>query len=138
MHEPISYRQAKWILAGFMVMGLLTVWITRATAAGPVTKQGIDYSGIPPTTCTIEADHVTDLSVDCRHVDDNARVRYRMLADVGAIRDFASVEAGISTWVGFPCQVDWMVSAPRHPARTVRIFIPAGSYCEIHWVRWSQ
>lgn len=138
-NEPIGYRTAKWLLAGFIAMGLVTVAVTMALAAGPVTRLGTEYSGMAPTHCSFGPDeqHPTDLSVDCRHSDGNARIRYRMLKDVGGLRDNAEVSADISTWVGEDCTVTWQ-SAPKQAARTVRVLVPAGSYCDIHSITWSQ
>lgn len=108
-----------------------------AMASGSETRLGTEYTGIAPTGCSFEPDHVTDLSVDCRRSDTNARIRWRMLSDVGGVRDDATVSADIATWVGEPCTVSWR-SAPKRAARTVRVLVPAGSYCDIRSVTWSQ
>lgn len=139
--EPIGYATAKGALAGIMAIGLVGVVALVATASSPVTRLGTEYSGIAPTTCSIEPDHGTDLSVKCTPkvgATTNARIRYRMLADVGGIRDGATVSADITTWVGEPCTVSWRVPTTKSPARTVRVVVPLGSYCDIASITWSQ
>lgn len=116
----------------------LSLSLTAAWASAGVTRTGIQYSGVAPTSCTVEVDHVTDLSVDCRHSDTNARIRYRMLRDVGGIRDAATVSADISTWVGADCTISWRVPTAKTPARTVRVVVPLGSYCDIRSITWAQ
>jgi len=67
-----------------------------------------------------------------------AFVRYRFLKGVGAIRDDAVIDADIATWIGDDCTVEWMVRRPEDHARTLRVTVPFGSYCDIRSVTWSQ
>jgi hypothetical protein len=48
------------------------------------------------------------------------------------------IEADIATWIGDDCTVEWMVRRPEDHARTLRVTVPFGSYCDIRSVTWSQ
>jgi hypothetical protein len=123
--------------------GVLTLGTTIALAVAPVTRSGVNYSGTRnPGNCAIapDNDHPTWLDVKCTAkagATGPAFIRWRFLKGVGAVRGTATVSADISTWVGDECLVEWM-SAPEKAARTVRVTIPSGSYCDIRSVTWSQ
>lgn len=114
---------------------------TYAWAAGPISRPGIEYSGLRnPNGCEVFNDG-GDLHVKCmprKGATGPAFVRYRFLKDVGGVRDLATVSADITTWIGAPCTVRWMVPAPRTAARTLRVTVPLGSYCHVHSVSWEQ
>lgn len=118
----------------------LSLSLTTAWANVSVTRLGVEYTRVAPTHCSFGPDvqHPTQLSVDCRHSNTNARIRFRMLKDVGGVRDVATVSANMSTWVGEDCTISWRVPAAMNPARTVRVVVPAGSYCDIRSITWSQ
>ena len=115
-----------------------------ALAAGSRTRLGVHYSGIRnPHGCYIAPDvqHHKQLDAKCSQsvgASGPAFVRYRFLKNVGAIRDHATISADISTWVGKDCFAEWMVRRPHKHARTLRVTIPYGSYCDIRSVSWSQ
>lgn len=105
-----------------------------------VTRLGIDYSGVAPTACVVEADdlHPTELRVDCRQSENQgARVRFRFLKDVGFVRGPATVTADLHIIKG-SCAVSWMVPQERTPARTARVRVAPLSYCHIRSVSGSQ
>lgn len=122
----------------------LSLTTVVALAGGPVTRVGTNYSGIRNTDgCQIRPDdqHPTWLNVKCTAgigASGPAFVRYRFLKGVGAIRDDAVIEADIATWIGDDCTAEWMVRRPEDHARTLRITVPFGSYCDIRSVTWSQ
>ena len=122
----------------------LSLTTVAALAGGPVTRVGANYSGIRNTDgCQIAPDeqHPTRLDVKCtagKGASGPAFVRYRFLKGVGAIRDDAVIEADIATWIGDDCTAEWMVRRPKDHARTLRITVPFGSYCDIRSVTWSQ
>lgn len=130
------------ITTGALVLGTTIAYAT----ADPVTRAGVDYSGIRnPGSCEVLADgaDLTELHVKCTQQaggsgPDGAYVRYRFLSDVGAVREAASVSADIATFVGRDCFVEWMVQSPDNPARTLRVTVPWGSYCHIRSVTWYQ
>lgn len=130
------------MLKKLTLAGTITILVASmgvALAAGPITRNGIDYSGIRGGQgCEIKTDHVTDLSVNCGK-GEATYVRYRFLKVDGGVRDNATVSLDASTWFGTPCSVRWMVHpGPKNPARTLRVLVPAGTYCDIHSVTWSQ
>lgn len=142
VHEPIGYRTAKWLLAGFIAMGIVVVVAVSAMANVGVTRAGASYSGLRnPGNCEVLVENGGELHVKCTSkagANGPAYVRYRFLKDVGAVRDLATVTANIRTWVGEPCYVEWMIDAPYTSARTARVTVPAGSYCHITSVSWRQ
>ncbi len=115
-----------------------------AFAAGSQTRLGVNYSGLRnPNGCRIAPDttHPKQLDVKCRPGDGAtgpAAVRYRFLKNVGGVREDATISADISTWVGEDCYAEWMVRRAHEHARTLRVTIPYGSYCDIRSVSWSQ
>jgi len=125
---------------------VLSLATTAAFALGPITRQGVDYSGLRnPGYCEVEPDGpaLTDLHVKCTAKaggsgPDGAYVRYRFLKDVGAVREDAYISADLVTWVGKDCFAEWMVKTPESAARTLRVTVPWGSYCHIRSVSWSQ
>jgi hypothetical protein len=131
-------KKLLFILTTLALTGATTV----ALAYAPVTRTGSQYSGIRnPGNCTVEIDdkHPTELRADCRDAEgDGAYVRFRFLKDVGAIRDAATISADLKTWVGADCFAEWMVKTPKTAARTLRVTVPAGTYCHIRSVGWSQ
>jgi len=140
--EPIAYRHAKWLLVGFIALGLVVVAAVSAMANVGVTRAGASYSGLRnPGNCEVLVENDDALHVKCTSkagANGPAYVRYRFLKDVGAVRDLATVSASINTWVGKDCFVEWMIDAPYTSARTARVTVPAGSYCHINSVSWSQ
>jgi hypothetical protein len=125
------------------MLGLCLVTVA-ALAAGPHTRLGVNYSGIRnPNGCYIAPDvqHPRQLDAKCTNgvgASGSAAVRYRFLKGVGAVRKHATIHADISTWVGKDCSAEWMVRHPHEHARTLRVTIPYGSYCDIYSVSWSQ
>jgi hypothetical protein len=112
-----------------------------ALAAGSHTRLGVNYSGVNnPDGCHVAPDvqHPNQLDAKCTFGRGPAYVRYRFLKGVGAVREHAEISADISTWVGEDCFAEWMVRKPHEHARTLRITIPHGSYCDIRTVSWSQ
>ena len=139
--EPIEYRHAKWLLAGFIALMLVTVvFVSFARANVGVTRSGLDYNGTRnPGNCEILNDG-GELHVKCTKkagANGPAFIRYRFLKDVGGQRAPATVSATIKNWVGQPCVAKWM-SDYKQAARTLRVKVPAGSYCHIVSVSWSQ
>jgi hypothetical protein len=122
----------------------LSLATTIAFAAGTVTKDGANYSGVRnPDGCEImpDGEGMRALHVKCTSkvgADGPAFVRYRFLKDVGGVRDAATISADITTWVGNECFAEWMVKAPKTAARTLRVTVPFGSYCHINSVSWTQ
>lgn len=141
LHAPISARATRWLLVGLIVSLFLTVVVVRAYAAAPVTRNGVDYSGLRnPGGCEV-LNEGTALHVKCTRkvgATGGAYVRYRFLKDVGGVRDLADISADITTWVGDDCFARWMVPQAKNPARTLRVTVPFGSYCHINSVTWSQ
>lgn len=115
-----------------------------AFAAGSHTRLGVNYSGVRnPNGCYIAPDveHPKQLDAKCTRVagaSGPAAVRFRFLKGVGAVRKHATIHADISTWFGEDCTVEWMVRRFHERARTLRVNIPFGSYCDIRSVSWSQ
>jgi hypothetical protein len=115
-----------------------------ALAAGSHTRLGVNYSGVRnPNGCYIAPDeqHPKQLDAKCTSgvgASGPAWVRYRFLKGVGAIRKHATIHADIKTWVGEKCTAEWMVRRFHEHARTLRVTIPSGSYCDIYSVSWSQ
>ena len=129
-------RIKKSFIAGLTAALMLS---TTAASAATITRDGANFSG-SRGTCEFQIEG-TDLHVKCTKgvgAEGPAYVRYRFLKDVGGVRQPASVSADITTWIGEPCFAEWMISAPYNPARTLRVTVPAGSYCHIHSVTWSQ
>lgn len=126
------------------IVGSMVLSAGIASAAGPVTRTGVEYSGIRnPGNCEIMPDGsgLTALHVKCTQkvgATGAAYVRYRFLKDVGGVRDAATVAADVTTFVGEPCFAEWMVRGPKTAARTLRVTIPFGSYCHINSVTWRQ
>ena len=128
-----------------LMVGVLVLGVGVAYAAvGPITRVGVEYSGYAnPGGCVLGADdiHPTELQVDCSPrtgATAGARVRYRFLSNVGAIRDHAVVTADIHQIRGAACDTEWMVPEAKTHARTLRVTVPLGSYCHIRSVTWSQ
>jgi hypothetical protein len=126
-----------------IMLGLCLTTVV-ALAAGSHTRLGPDYSGLRnPNGCYIAPDlqHPKQLDAKCTEgvgATGEAAVRYRFLKGVGAVREHATISADISTWVGEDCTAEWMVRRPHEHARTLRVTIPFGSYCDIYSVSWSQ
>lgn len=122
----------------------LSLTTVIALAEGSQTRLGVNYSGLRnPNGCRIAPDvqHPKQLDVKCGQgvgASGPAFVRYRFLSNVGAIQNDATISADISTWVGKDCFAEWMVRRPHKSARTLRITVPYGSYCDIRSVSWSQ
>ena len=128
-----------------LMVGVLVLGVGVAYAAvGPITRMGVEYSGAAnPGECDLGADdvHPTELRVDCSPrtgATAGARVRYRFLSNVGAVRDHAVVSADIHQIRGATCTTEWMVPEAKSSARTLRVSVPLGSYCHIRSVTWSQ
>jgi len=124
----------------FIIMtAVLSLSTVTAMAAGPITRNGADFSGSRGSCEFIKEG--TDLHVKCTKgvgAEGPAYVRYRFLKDVGGVRNLADVSADITTWIGRDCYAEWMIDAPSTSARTLRITVPDGSYCHIHSVTWFQ
>lgn len=122
-----------------LVLALSATAITAYADAGPITRVGIDYSGVRnPSSCQVNADdvHPTELRLKCPAGMDRPGgvfVRYRFLKDVGGVRGDATVSADIHQIQGKPCAIRWMA-----PIRTLRIHASLGTYCHIRSVTWMQ
>ena len=119
-----------------LAMALVATIALPASAAGPVNRIGTDYDGSEnPGGCEIFPENGTELHVKCTPgvgATDEARIRYRFLADVGAVKAPATVSADIRDAEGCS-EVRWMA-----PVRTLRILVPLGCYVHIRSVTWQQ
>lgn len=141
--EPTSKRTAWLIMAVLVWSAVLVIMIARAAdASSPITRSGLDYNGIRnPGNCEIMNDG-GELHVKCTSkvgADGPAFIRYRFTKAAGyeGKRAPATVSATIKDWVGEPCVAKWM-SDYKQAARTLRVTVPAGSYCHVVSVSWSQ
>jgi hypothetical protein len=126
-----------------LTLGLCLMTVV-ALAGGSRTRLGVNFSGTRnPQGCYIapDAQHPKQLDAKCTKsvgASGPAAVRYRFLKNVGGLRKHATISADITTWVGDDCVAEWMVRRFHEHARTLRITIPYGSYCDIRSVSWSQ
>jgi hypothetical protein len=116
-------------------LALVAALALPASAAGPVTRNGADYSGVRnPGACEVMPDK-TDLHVKCLDAVGAygaAFIRYRFLADVGGVLGPATVSADL--WDEHGCaSFRWMA-----PIRTLRIEVPLGCYVHVRSVTWQQ
>jgi hypothetical protein len=127
----------KLMIAASVVTLLLAA--TPASAAGPVTRTGSQYSGSRnPGGCEIAVDNGTDLHVKCTEkagATGGAYIRFRFLKDVGGVRGDATTSSDVKVWVGGDrcAQTRWM-----GPIRTLRIHVQLGCYVHIRSVTWQQ
>lgn len=142
VNEPITRTQAKWLLFALTLALVVVVSVTSAHANSPITRSGLDYNGIRnPGNCEILNDG-GELHVKCTSkvgADGPAFIRYRFTKAAGydGVRAPATVAADVRNFVGEPCVARWM-SDFQQAARTLRVTVPAGSYCHIVSVSWSQ
>jgi hypothetical protein len=119
-----------------LALALVATIALPASAAGPVTRTGADYSGIRnPGGCEIFPENGTELHVKCTGsvgATGNAFVRFRFLADVGAVKGPATVSADLQDPQGC-ASYRWM-----GPIRTMRVEVPLGCYIHIRTVTWQQ
>ncbi|MDH4112448.1 MAG: hypothetical protein OEV60_07150 [Actinomycetota bacterium] len=120
----------------FLVVALLVSAAATALAAGPVTRNGANYSGVRnPGGCEVFPEKGTQLHVKCVKsvgADGAAFVRYRFLKDVGGVVGPATVSAVIRDNAGCS-SYRWM-----GPIRTMRIMVPFGCYVHVVNVTWQQ
>jgi hypothetical protein len=113
----------------------VTTMALPASAAGPVTRTGAQYSGVRnPGNCEVKTEG-NDLHVKCRAgVDASgpAFIRFRFLADVGGVLGPATVSADLRDAAGC-ATYRWMA-----PIRTMRVEVPFGCYIHIRSVTWQQ
>ena len=119
----------------FLAAALVIAIALPASAAGPVTRDGADYSGIRnPGGCEILREG-TDLHVKCTAgvgATGAAYVGFRFLADVGGVLGTATVSADLRDAAGC-ASYQWM-----GPIRTMRVDVPLGCYIHIRTVTWQQ
>ena len=120
----------------FLALALVIAIALPASAAGPVTRNGADYSGIRnPGGCEIFPENGTELHVKCTAgvgATGAAYVRFRFLADVGGVLGPATVSADLRDANGC-ASYQWM-----GPIRTMRVDVPFGCYIHIRTVTWQQ
>ena len=119
-----------------LALTLVVAMALPASAAGPVTRNGADYSGVRnPGACEVRTENGTELHVKCTAgvgATGAAFVRFRFLADVGGVLGPATVSADLRDAEGC-ADVRWMA-----PIRTLRIEVPLGCYIHIRTVTWQQ
>jgi hypothetical protein len=121
-----------------LALALVALIALPASATGPVTRLGMEYSGIRnPGGCEVGQDdvHPTELRVQCTGgvgASGQAFVRFRFLADVGAVLGPATVSADLRDPEGC-ASYRWMA-----PIRTMRIDVPFGCYIHVRSVTWQQ
>jgi hypothetical protein len=119
-----------------LTLALAALLALPASAAGPVTRTGADYSGIRnPGGCEVIPENGTELHVKCTAgvgATGDAFVRFRFLRDVGGVLGPATVSANLRDAEGC-ASYRWMA-----PIRTMRVDVPFGCYIHIRSVTWQQ
>jgi hypothetical protein len=119
-----------------LVLALVAAIATPAFAAGPITRDGVDYSGVRnPGGCEVFPENGTELHVKCVAsvgATGSAFIRYRFLKDVGGVIGPATVSADLRDAEGC-ASYRWM-----GPIRTMRIEVPFGCYIHVRSVTWQQ
>jgi hypothetical protein len=119
-----------------LTLGLVALLALPASAAGPVTRTGAEYSGLRnPGGCEVFPENGTELHVKCTSgvgATGPAFVRFRFLRDVGGVLGPATVSADLRDAEGC-ASYRWMA-----PIRTMRVDVPFGCYIHIRSVTWQQ
>jgi hypothetical protein len=119
-----------------LALALVAAIATPALGAGPITRDGSDYSGLRnPGGCEVFRENGTELHVKCTAAvgaTGAAFVRYRFLKDVGGVIGPATVSADLRDAAGC-ASYRWM-----GPIRTLRIMVPSGCYIHVRTVTWQQ
>jgi hypothetical protein len=125
----------KAITVAVLTVCVVASQLSIASAAGPVTQMGAEYSGAAnPGECEIIPEG-TDLHVKCQATvgaTGEARIRFRFLSDVGFVQDPATISWDIGDRQGC-ATVEWM-----GPIRTLRVTVPFGCYIHIRSVTAEQ
>ncbi|HET6714384.1 MAG TPA: hypothetical protein VFI59_11835 [Actinomycetota bacterium] len=119
-----------------LILALVAAIATPALAAGPITRDGADYSGVRnPGGCEVFPEDGPELHVKCVAsvgATGAAFIRYRFLRDVGGVIGPATISADLRDAEGC-ASYRWM-----GPIRTMRIEVPFGCYIHVRSVTWQQ